>query len=72
MLSTRTPWCLLALLVMGLIYPFRLLSRESPSGTLKAVLRKASNSKGEEKQFLEVSPSIWLLEESKGPPVIYD
>ncbi|KYO27826.1 acylamino-acid-releasing enzyme [Alligator mississippiensis] len=31
-----------------------LLSRESPSGTLKAVLRKASNSKGEEKQFLEI------------------
>lgn len=32
----------------------RLLSRESPSGTMKAVLRKAGNT-GEEKQFLEVS-----------------
>ncbi|XP_067417331.1 acylamino-acid-releasing enzyme isoform X1 [Emydura macquarii macquarii] len=31
-----------------------LLSRESPSGALKAVLRKASTGKGEEKQFLEV------------------
>ncbi|KAH0629992.1 hypothetical protein JD844_012520 [Phrynosoma platyrhinos] len=31
-----------------------LLSRDSPSGTQKAVLRKTSNSKGEEKQFLEV------------------
>uniref|UniRef100_A0A8D0G1R4 Acylamino-acid-releasing enzyme n=1 Tax=Sphenodon punctatus TaxID=8508 RepID=A0A8D0G1R4_SPHPU len=31
-----------------------LLSRESPSGAQKAVLRKTSNSKGEEKQFLEV------------------
>ncbi|XP_030424731.1 acylamino-acid-releasing enzyme isoform X5 [Gopherus evgoodei] len=31
-----------------------LLSRESPSGALKAVLRKASPGKGEEKQFLEI------------------
>uniref|UniRef100_A0A8D2LEG5 Acylamino-acid-releasing enzyme n=1 Tax=Varanus komodoensis TaxID=61221 RepID=A0A8D2LEG5_VARKO len=31
-----------------------LLSRDSPSGAQKAVLRKTSNSKGEEKQFLEV------------------
>lgn len=34
----------------------RLLSRESPSGTMKAVLRKAGGTvSGEEKQFLEVS-----------------
>lgn len=34
----------------------RLLSRDSPSGTMKAVLRKAGGtSPGEEKQFLEVS-----------------
>ena len=34
----------------------RLLSRESPSGTMKAVLRKAGGpGTGEEKQFLEVS-----------------
>lgn len=34
----------------------RLLSRESPSGTMKAVLRKAGGpGAGEEKQFLEVS-----------------
>lgn len=33
----------------------RLLSRESPSGAMKAVLRKAGGSgPGEEKQFLEV------------------
>lgn len=31
-----------------------LLSRDSPSGAQKAVLRKTSNTKGEEKQFLEV------------------
>nr|XP_060621741.1 acylamino-acid-releasing enzyme [Anolis sagrei ordinatus] len=31
-----------------------LLSRDSPSGAQKAVLRKTTNSKGEEKQFLEV------------------
>uniref|UniRef100_A0A8C6X6Q2 acylaminoacyl-peptidase n=1 Tax=Naja naja TaxID=35670 RepID=A0A8C6X6Q2_NAJNA len=31
-----------------------LLSRDSPSGTQKAVVRKMSNSKGMEKQFLEV------------------
>ncbi|XP_058023212.1 acylamino-acid-releasing enzyme-like isoform X1 [Ahaetulla prasina] len=31
-----------------------LLSRDSPSGTQKAVVRKMNNSKGEEKQFLEV------------------
>ncbi|XP_061473804.1 acylamino-acid-releasing enzyme isoform X2 [Rhineura floridana] len=31
-----------------------LLSRDSPSGAQKAVLRKTNNSKGEEKQFLEV------------------
>lgn len=38
--------------------PFlRLLSRDSPSGAMKAVLRKAGGtSPGEEKQFLEVSP----------------
>lgn len=34
----------------------RLLSRESPSGTMKAVLRKAGGTgTAEEKQFLEVS-----------------
>lgn len=34
----------------------RLLSRDSPSGAMKAVLRKAGGtSPGEEKQFLEVS-----------------
>ncbi|XP_041446694.1 acylamino-acid-releasing enzyme isoform X1 [Xenopus laevis] len=31
-----------------------LLSRESPSGTLKAVLRETKNSKGEDTQFLEI------------------
>lgn len=35
---------------------FRLLSRDSPSGAMKAVLRKAGGTGlGEEKQFLEVS-----------------
>lgn len=35
--------------------PLRLLSRESPSGAMKAVLRKAASAGlGEEKQFLEV------------------
>lgn len=48
------------MLGFGLILTYnpvlRLLSRESPSGTMKAVLRKAGGPvSGEEKQFLEVS-----------------
>lgn len=48
----------------------RLLSRESPSGTMKAVLRKAGNT-GEEKQFLEVSlhRTRWWAAGGSVPPM---
>uniref|UniRef100_A0A4W3KL05 Acylamino-acid-releasing enzyme n=1 Tax=Callorhinchus milii TaxID=7868 RepID=A0A4W3KL05_CALMI len=38
-----------------------LLSRESPSGSLRAVLREHTNKKGEEKQFLEVPIIIIII-----------
>ena len=48
----------------------RLLSRESPSGTMKAVLRKGGST-GEEKQFLEVSlhRTRWWAAGGSVPPM---